>query len=1603
MTSSMSGGEKRWGSSSATRRGGMIVLGKVVAPKPMNLPSQRLENHGMDPSVEIVPKGTYSWGSKSSSSTSNAWGSSTLSPRTDGGPGSPSYLSGRPSSGGSGTRPSTASSDRVHEPAASAWGPNSRPSSASGALTSNQTSLTSLRPRSAETRPGSSQLSRFAESLPESPGAWGAAGTAEKLGVTGAKNDGFSLTSGDFPTLGSEKDNSGKNNESQDHDSHGHPGEVGPAKEGNGTSIVGDVSINAEVKSGTTNSWRRDTPPYVEDGVASNLERWQGNPQPYPNPNIPPQHYEAWHGPPVTNPPSGVWFRGPPGGPPYGGPVGPGGFPMEPYSYYRTHIPPALANPQPGPRPGGQRGHHPKNGDMYRPHMPDAYMRPGMPIRPGFYPGPVAYDGYYGGPMGYCSSNERDVPFMGLAPNTSVYNRYSSQNVPEPGGSQGRSGGYGPTGKTLVSEHVESGHPHDARGPYRVLLKQHNSWEGKNEEKKWEDTTTTHPTYGHTGDQTERSSWDNDWSSDYGNDGETGLRRMEPGQEISCLTSENQQSYSSGPVKVIKRLDDISAQNPEQASSGLPEGPGPVSAVPKDSTLIEKIEGLNAKVRASDGHDVLEEQKNKTHVHNAQANHLATEGGSGFVHSKRTHAAEIMNPASRGMGVSAGDKNLESAAAGGTSISRRPAHGVQGRSSYHGKGGLNNEGADGRHKKIPVVDSPSVVPTSRVQTNSNVHVLDCHTSVEASEKSGSYSQAKEERESSPPTCDLNDYQAQRLEQRAKQLREEEEERTRRQMAKAHAKLEELNRRKTSMEGSMHKSENASGGAVHNKQESIVLPQIEGHTIRDEQTPVLSSELPPEKPKSANKERIVHNQSLSLQQDADSAHLAHHNNSHNVLDGNASKHKRLGYKQKQNILSERSEKATSMSTNDTPNNHADAVRKVNKVMVSSGGVANDISLSSNSSQSVNSNTVAESSRLHVNVNAGAESSSLPANSNAVAESTSWALNSNAVAESSVYQKKKNRSGKNKHKVELASSMTAVPASELKETCVVNASSESSKPKTSETKLDPNLVQSVTISDNPNQLSEHHVSLTLEDSHGRTNNSQWKSQHSRRTSRNPQVNRAAEKSHSDVIWAPVRSQNKAGTDEACLKIADEVSASSIKSDHQAQSNSKNKRAEMERYVPKPVAKEMTQQGSIQQPVASSINQSTLDEPVATADSISQGMERTEPAKVGLALEPRNEDGKQNKQGKGSWLQRGLIESVGGQSVQDGRTSYNGRNVKKSNGDYQPQRSDVTSLKEQPKYPDEWNVSDRQKVPDSSDSVASVAVAVVKDQGVTGRVKRHPYKGQRGVGNNTDLDYKRMNSEEGSKINSQSAALEMSQTELPASKENRGTGERSMAHWQPKHQSFSANNQQGSRGNNGRNVGAGVWTNKKESTPQIVVQQAPPPDKRTSGVSQPLHDQSPPKRSDLGALNVGNQEATRGRKVGSLRERAPSPSRVPVGPVEHAPESMEVRQEQRSSSGFRRNGNQNSNRVDTGHESRGNWNLSGQESKRNNPPSNWERQRHHSHFEYQPVGAYHNNKTNNAEGHKDGNHNTGPRGQNHSRRGGGHFNGRQRGNDRVDAGFD
>ncbi|CAM6105405.1 unnamed protein product [Calypogeia fissa] len=77
----------------------MTVLEKVS--KPVNLPSQRLENPWTDPNVEIVPRGSVSWGSAGSPPTSaSPWGNSAQS--------SPPVSSG--AWAGAPPRPSTAGS-----------------------------------------------------------------------------------------------------------------------------------------------------------------------------------------------------------------------------------------------------------------------------------------------------------------------------------------------------------------------------------------------------------------------------------------------------------------------------------------------------------------------------------------------------------------------------------------------------------------------------------------------------------------------------------------------------------------------------------------------------------------------------------------------------------------------------------------------------------------------------------------------------------------------------------------------------------------------------------------------------------------------------------------------------------------------------------------------------------------------------------------------------------------------------------------------------------------------------------------------------------------------------------------------------------------------------------------------------------------------------------------------------------------------------------------------------------------------------------------------------------------------------------------------------
>ncbi|CAI9767343.1 unnamed protein product [Fraxinus pennsylvanica] len=1526
----MLSGERRWGPTSA-RRGSMTSLGKVAVPKPLNLPSQRLENHGLDPKVEIVPKGTLSWGSRSSSSVSNPWGTSTMSPNADGGTCSPSHLSGRPSSGGSGTRPSTAGSDKTHEPTDSAWSSNSRPSSASGVLSSNHTSVTSLRPRSAETRPNSSHLSRFAEPVSDSSVAWGPSSTAERSGVKCSKEDGFSLSSGDFPTLGSDRDD-GKNSELQDH-GHGRPssasGRIAQTKEKT-TSQADDASLSLDVNSGTVKTLKRDGSRSAENDIHPNMEKWQGKPRHHFNANVPSQNFDAWHGPPI-NAPAGVWYRGPPGGPPFGRHIAPSGFFMEPFPYYRPQIPPpALTGPQPVLSPGTNlRGPHPKNGDIYRPQMPDAFARPSMPFRPGFYPGPMAYEGYYGPPMGYCNTNEQEVTHMGMAVGPPVYNRYSVPSTPDHGKSHGRAGGHSSSGKELP-EQVEAAHLDTNQVSHKVLLKHYDEWD-EEEGENWEcnDSSSASSSAG-KGGQPVMSSRKNESGAD--ND----TRDVHPKRTLigeNCCPSFNYGGHSSGVVKVkslegmgnMNVVNDSDTKKSEISSSFPPdpeipkqsmgiEGGLSLPATTKGSDLMQKIEALNAKARASDGRlDVpysssRVEQRNRSQVVDARISNSSVEvGNTGDGFFERT-------PASNEVRVPAGDKMSQPT----TVSSRRTYHGGQGRIDHRGKGKFTSQHADEWQKKPPTAESSSMIVASNVDPKSNIHGSGHNFVVEAA-PIPLINLSGKEGESLTELNDSAENQAQRAKmtelakQRALQLQKEEEERMREQKAKVFAKLEELNRRTHAGKAETRQDDKtqAVGAVPHEQGEAIALsdPLVVSSKFQSS-SPTLASDA----------DFVAEVRDSSARQTEESANMLRDlpwkSPQTQSSDGGISRQEWMGNKQKQGVPHK----------NWNENQDLNYAREAPKSLT-------DVSLNDVKATEVNSSEVRRSSESNA-ANVG-----------------------NIISGPPTQQRRRsNRTSKNKHKLDKASTIPTLPSVTPKDNNFAKESTEIDKFKTSLPGATSDGVQA----------PEAHSSFPNEEADSSVGN-QWKPHHHSRMPRNQQANRFMDKFHSNdtVMWAPVHSQNKnEGAVETSEKSIPE-SSSPAKTDTIAQNSLKSKRAEMERYVPKPVAKELAQQGSIQ-PITSSASPSASDEASGRATPGSAGSGSLQPISsatgiVGSALEFKEGGGRLNKQGKthGTWRQRSSTDSSHSKGMRDGSSliSDPSKDVQKITDTSIFVKCEINSVKAEAKAPSKISASDTWNMSASTGIAAVGKSPAAKDQGVTGRGKQHSPKGHSGMENNDYSDRENNIRGETHRGFVQSAASDVNQTDRTiASKEIRSSGERPLHHWKPK--SHSANAQHGNRSSQHRVPDRAVHDENSDlNEPQSV-----------SGSNMV----EPPSVGD-------NDEFCRERKRVPSRECPYSPNQVSVGAGEPAPAANA--HERNFSLGFRRNGKQSR----PGHESHGDW-TSGQDNRQHNIPAVRGRRGQHAHYEYR---SYKTGKRDNLDGPADGLNNLGPRyresGQSNPKRGG------------------
>ncbi|KAL5976572.1 hypothetical protein ACLOJK_020905 [Asimina triloba] len=1637
----MMSGERRWVNA---RRGSLTVLGKVAVPKPVNLPSQRLENHGLDPNVEIVPKSICMHEERIGQFFDDqSVMTNDKSSHVNGTAGSSGHLNGRPSSGGSGTRPSTAGSDRSHEPSANAWGSNSRPSSASGILASNQTPMSSPRPRSAETRPGSSQLSRFAESISENSGPWGGSTAAEKLGTASSRSSEFTLSSGDFPTLGSEKSSEMPSRQGllPGHSSHGRPGSASsgtPIQKESASSPNEDGPVHAIDVKVSINTWRRDASPYNEGGTPPSMEKWQRDPQlaqPYPNPNMPSHHFDPWHGTPIRNPPDGVWYRGGPPGGPYGPGGPPGSYPLEPFGYYHSQLParpipnsqagpfsyfayiPArpVPNSQVGPRAGiSTAGYNPQPGETYHPRMPDSYSVPAapvIPVRPGVYPGPVPYDGYYGPhPMSFCNPNEKDTPNTGTVP-PHIYNRFSNQNAcSDPGNFPARPVPFGP-GSAMVKEQMESDQSPDAhRGPYKVLLKQHDGWGENDSEDNNEHSTAASMRHSEKGISQRKPIRENDWEVDHRKNEPEDLSKSVVGEESPSQPLCNQQGRISvapvnPPENKVNAVDGSLLKKPEPMASPS-EGPQHIPVIKKDAALIDKIEGLNTKARISDGRNearvTREEKEKQLGIMNAKGDLSASGSVRSAVLKEKSYAGGVFNPPHKGsVDVSITDggheptavgrvmSNPEETQASADSIvgdriqSQMRGQAMQGRADYRGKGRFSSHESEEWRKKPAGTSTSVMIPARNVDAQLGMCMQDLHNFEEVPKKE----------ESNPPdnagtepyvtsSVDATDYKAQRAKmkelatQRAKQLQQEEEERTREQRAKALAKLEELNRRKL-MENQTQKLEctadqlkqeehlggllsqthtgiggEASGPSSYNSDTAI---QAGENVIKIKESMESSSNRTSEDSVNhATKTSVVAmDQSVHLTSDAPSTEFATEKSISQFPDGGGQNQKQMGYKRKQNASHE---------------------RNLPEKMAASGITA--VQDNADSSASIPS-----------------AESSVPSNAN---------TKDDHPQQQQQHKKRSNRVSKNKHKTDESLSIATLPSSEPTEMSSAKALTETKKTVTPETVSTASSDKAETsraavkVGDSQHEglvSAGHGLSQLAEEAHGRTTG-HWKAQSHRRVSRNTQSIRPVEKFHGNegTIWAPVRTPiNKSEpSDESNQFVNMNSGLSSGKTSHGMQSNlMKGKRAEMERYVPKPVAKELSQQENSLGALAPALSDvEAIKSDHGSQSTKNSGQDHSAHGKTGL--EVKNAEVKHNKNGKvhASWRQRSPVESSTGlQSPKEKPTSFSDTTKimhKPADQQHIP-KADFPTQKEQEKLSDGWNMD-----PVLQEVTAPI---IVKDGGA-GRVKRQQSKAQRSSGHSHSLGDRKDAEEPVNKTDYQ--PITFGSIEMDAStprNENQAKIDHASIHWQPKPQAHSTQNRQGRRVNGGQRQ-----FHEKESShiPTKV-------DKDATAQVQ-LHEPDAHKAS-IEMNDPHHQEAKREVKgVHSSKEQTNTLNRVPPRSTELVSDNVDsYYREELVSTGMHWQG-QHGGRFNRGQEAtygggRGN---SVHDGNKQQMPTNADRRKHGSHYEYQPVGSYNrpDNSFRQEEVHERSQAMSSryrERGQNHPRRGG-QFYGRNSGGSAV-----
>ncbi|RRT73311.1 hypothetical protein B296_00003211 [Ensete ventricosum] len=774
------------------------------------------------------------------------------------------------------------------------------------------------------------------------------------------------------------------------------------------------------------------------------------------------------------------------------------------------------------------------------------------------------------------------------------------------------------------------------------------------------------------------------------------------------------------------------------------------------------------------------------------------------------------------------------------------------------------------------------------------------------------------------SSDLLDHKAQRAKlkeiaaQRAKQLKEEEEERTREQKAKALAKLEELNRRSAAqnMNQKLNDAFFTRKSVQHHEESRTDIAQTDALTgnlpggvlVENTDTFLQAGDCDNKEhgtPMALLLNMVSHPSSLG--HETNTMEIATHNIGSQSHVSVGSKHKQMGHRRRQKVPLEKSLGEKQMMEN-VGSNCLDEVAQERSPDEKPVTAENK-----------------ESPEIIDEVHTSAPDGDM--------------LQHNG--DPSVQHKKKNsRNLRNKNKDEpLMTSSLSFSAHSHEN--VEERLSESSKshPPASITVNSSVLAQvspekSVSQDSRDGAVhSDQGCSNIIEEVHGRLNN-QWKPQPPRRPARSQQIVRNMDKVHGSetVVWAPIKPANKNGQPEEISQSSMMGSnyESSQRNEHDLHNGMRTRRAEMERYVPKPVAKEILQHENTRKS-SSYVNQ------LATGDMSNESYTDSKGVRIGkfdasgtgstdFFSNTNGEDNKSSKRGRAhaTWRQRSSSEStLPLQNLNESLGSSDTKLFNRPSGQHQLLPEQVKS--------DGWESRNDSLVKDSG-----VLPPVIKDQGVTSKQRNQQVHRLRGRSYVTTPDQQYLQHGMDDKAGVDSPVLDINETDTrnPTKDNKNAITEhiRTQSHWKPKSQTYSHNQQQGTRGSGSQRNPSHDGKSEKFTSPGFESNSAY--NEYKSALTEKDH---------AGHKNsIGTETGTSSSDPSKEQIHIPKPD-VPLDTA-LPPENMNSQ----------RHGHRGG-RFNRGQEATYRIRDSMQTSGRSNVQKNGDKRKNNSHLGYQPVGSY------------------------------------------------